>query len=139
VLGKDGDSLMNTYSAKLLFQFRVTIDGDPGKRRTCEERIILVKAGSAQLALKKAKREGIKGQCRYKNADGNPVFFEFIGIMDLLHLGVECGNGEVWYDMKERLLPSERKDKLIPPESMLSAILHESNPGKQQRWPPATY
>ena len=32
------------YSAKLLFEFYITVDGTPGVRRLCEERIILVHA-----------------------------------------------------------------------------------------------
>gem|GEM_PF-7081255 len=29
-----------SYAARLLFQFRVMVDGSPGARRTCEERSI---------------------------------------------------------------------------------------------------
>ena len=115
---------MKRYAAKLLFQFRVVIDGDSGKRRTCEERLIVITAESGPKALSLAKRKGRKSQYRYKNGDGNPVHFEFIGIMDLLCLGTECDDDEVWYDIVERLLPMERKDKFIPPESALNAIRH---------------
>ncbi len=37
-------------------------------------------------------------------------------------LGFECEEDEVWYDIVQRLLPSERKSVLIPPESELNAI-----------------
>src|SRR5258708_3573054 len=110
---------MNTYAAKLLFQFRVTVDGDSGKRRLCEERIVLIKERSAKKALATAKRKGIKSEHNYKNGDGNPVAFEFIGVMELLHLGAECEADEVWYEIRERLLPSEHKQRLIPLESKL--------------------
>jgi Domain of unknown function (DUF4288) len=113
------------YSAKLLFQFRVIVDGECGKRRICEERIVLIEAASARTALISAKSKGKKAQFRYRNANGNPVRFEFIGVMDLLCLGVECKEDEVWYDIVERLLPLERKSTLIPPESELNAIRHE--------------
>jgi hypothetical protein len=116
---------MNRYSAKLLFQFRVTIDGDSGKRRTCEERMVVFEAASASRALALAKRRGRAAQYSYKNSDGNPIDFEFIGIMDLLHLGPECEEDEVWYDITERLLPMERADRLIPPEDTLNAIRNE--------------
>ena len=33
-----------------------------------------------------AKRKGRVSQTHYKNSDGNPVHFEFIGVMDLLCL-----------------------------------------------------
>jgi hypothetical protein len=113
---------MKRYAAKLLFQFRVTIAGDSGKRRICEERIIVLKAPSGRAALAKAKGRGKQSQFRYKNTDGNPVRFEFIGILDLLCLGPECEKDEVWYDIRDRLLPSERKGLIIPPERELNAI-----------------
>ena len=49
---------MNRYSALLLFQFRVMVDGDPGRRRVCEERILHFRARSAKKALATAKRRG---------------------------------------------------------------------------------
>src|SRR5262245_16808160 len=83
------------YSAKLLFQFRVIIDGDSGKRRMCEERLLVLQATSARAALTKAKRKGRGSQFHYKNSDGNPVHFEFVGVMDLLCLEVSCEPDEV--------------------------------------------
>ncbi|MGO4774396.1 hypothetical protein AB4084_02530, partial [Lysobacter sp. 2RAB21] len=56
------------------------------------------------------------------NSDGNPVFFEFVGVMDLLGLGVECDDDEVWYDIVVRKQPMERAAQLLPDESELSAI-----------------
>jgi uncharacterized protein DUF4288 len=117
---------MKRYSAKLLFQFRVVVDGESSKMRTCEERIILINAASARQALRQAKRKGAKGEFDYTNTDGNPVYFEFLGVMDLIELGIECSHGEVWYDIVSRLLPDKRRRKYIPPESKLNAILHES-------------
>ena len=115
---------MKRYAAKLLFQFRVTVAGDSGKRRTCEERIIVLNARSAAQALVQAKRCGGSNQYRYKNSDDNPVHFEFVGVMDLLELGPECAAGEVWYDIVTRVRPMERRKKLIPPESELNAVRH---------------
>lgn len=123
---------MKRYSAKLLFQFRVIINGDSGKRRTCEERIVLLKALSAKQALMKAQRKGKGSEHNYQNDDGNPVHFEFVGVLDLLELGLECDEDEVWYDIVDRLLQSERRDKLIPPESQLSAIRLESSENKRK-------
>lgn len=77
---------MKRYAAKLLFQYRVIVDGDSGKRRTCEERIILLEANSAPNALRLAKRNGRLSQHQYKNSDGNAVHFEFVGVMELLFL-----------------------------------------------------
>jgi hypothetical protein len=117
---------LSRYAAKLMFQFRVVIDGDSGQRRTCEERIVLIDAMSARKALREAQRRGKKAQFHFQNTDGNPVYFEFIGVMDLQELGIECADGEVWYDIVERLLPSERSEKFIPPAAELNAIKLES-------------
>ncbi|MEO9594278.1 DUF4288 domain-containing protein [Rhodopirellula bahusiensis] len=117
---------MNRYAAKLLFQFRVDIDGDAGKRRTCEERIVVFIARNATSALAKSKRKGRDSEHNYLNSDGNPVFFEFVGVMDLLKLGLECDPDEVWYDIRERLMPMERRDVFIPAESELNAMRTET-------------
>jgi hypothetical protein len=110
---------MSRYAAKLLFQYRVMVDGDPGKRRFCEERIINFPARSPREALSKAQRRGKKAEHSYPNDDGNTVSFEFVGIMDMLHLDPETEADEVWYDVHNRLLPMERRDKLIPPDEWL--------------------
>ena len=110
------------YAAKLLFQFRVMVDGSPGVRRTCEERIITLSGTHAQAALREAKRRGRAAQHRYKNSDGNPVHFEFIGVLELLRLDPACESDEVWYDITDRVRPMERRPSIVPPESRLSAI-----------------
>jgi hypothetical protein len=110
------------YAAKLLFQFRVTAGGSPGIRRLCEERIITISAPQARAALKEAKRRGRATQYRYQNSDGNPVHFDFIGVLELLRLDPACEPDEVWYDITERIRPMERRASIIPPEGHLSAI-----------------
>ena len=60
------------------------------------------------------------------NDEGHTVYFEFIGVMDLLCLGAECDDDEVWYDIRERLLPMERSDVFVPAVSDLNAIRNES-------------
>lgn len=114
------------YAAKLLFQFRVTVDGDDGVMRTCEERIVVLHATHARDALARVKRYGRKEQHAYRNSDGNPVRFEFVGVLDLLHLGPECEENEVWYDIVTRKQPMERAAVIIPDESSLCAIRNES-------------
>jgi hypothetical protein len=113
---------MKRYAAKLLFQFRVL----RSKRRLCEERIILLQSGSAGHALALAKRRGRESQHTYTNGLGEPVHFEFVGVVELLHLGPECEADEVWYELKERLLPMERKARHLSAESALAAIRNET-------------
>lgn len=127
---------MNRYAAKLLFQFRVVVNGNSGKRRICEERIIVLEAPTAKKALSLAKRCWKKAQHRYHNNEGNPVHFEFVGVMELLELGIECQADEVWYDIVERVSPSERKGKLIPPDSQLNAIIQEREARESNRTSP---
>jgi hypothetical protein len=114
--------LDGSYAAKLLFQYRVMVDGSPGIRRTCEERIITFSATHGQAALREAKRRGRAAQHRYKNSGGNFVHFEFVGVMELLRLDPACESDEVWYDITERVRPMERRAFIIPQESQLSAI-----------------
>lgn len=110
------------FAAKLLFQFRVMIGGESGKMRLCEERIINCFANNAREALRIAKSEGKKGQHNFKNSDGNKVYFDFIGVMELINCDVVMDKNEVWYDIKTYRQPMERKNKLIPSEKELNAI-----------------
>lgn len=119
------------YAAMLLFQFRVEYEGDSGIRRTCEKRLFVLEATSAQKALSLAKRRGRAAEGRYKNSLGGTVHFEFVGVQDLLHLGPECEDDEMWYDIVELVRPMERRKKLIPAENELQAIAEEGY--RQQR------
>ena len=106
----------------LLFKFRIMTNNNPGKRRICENRIINFQATNGLLALAEAKRRGIEAQYSYRNNEGNKVYFEFVGVKDLLCLSPECNPEEVWYDIVQLLRPMERKKTLIPKESELNAI-----------------
>lgn len=55
---------MKRYAAKLLFQFRATVGGY-GRRRTCEERIVVFQARSATQALDLATKKGRHQQYSY--------------------------------------------------------------------------
>ena len=93
--------------------------------RTCEERIVLIRSATARKALAEAKRRGKAATNRYENSDGNPVHFEFVGVLDLLHLGPECEKDEVWYNIVQRKLPMERAVNILPKEADLSALRDE--------------
>jgi hypothetical protein len=112
-----------TYSAKLLFQFRVVAKRKSNLRRICEERIVTFKAASSEQAWKAANRLGRADEFTYRNDSGGTVHFEYVGIMELLHLGLErSGPTEVWYDIVERFKPSERRSKLLPRKAQLQAF-----------------
>jgi hypothetical protein len=116
------------YAAKLLFQYRIAVNSKSSKRRACEERIIILSARSDQDAKRRAKESGYAAEFHFLNIDDKHVFFEFIGILDMIHLGVECGPDEVWYDLKEMVSPKERRSTIIPPENKLM----DSRPYKQR-------
>jgi len=119
-------SSLERYAAKLLFQYCVVTNGVSNKRRLCEERIVVVQAATAKEALAQVKKAARKGQHSYKNNTNGKVNFQFVGVLDLLHLGSECEENEVWYDISERLLPMERRGTIVPAESRLNAIALEA-------------
>jgi len=114
------------YAAKLIFEFLVLVGGRPGVRRLCEDRLILVTAPNANVALREANRQGRASEHKYRNNHGNPVHFRFVGVVDLLHLGVECQPNEVWHTTTERVRPMERRARLIPKAHELNAIRQEA-------------
>jgi hypothetical protein len=118
------------FAAKLLFQFRVVFKGRSNQRRLCEERILVIGASSAEIAHRIALRKGRKSEHHYENNGGGMVHVEFVGILDLMHLGVECDPDEVWYDFRRVLLPKERASRLIPPKGKLSALWKSGPPWK---------
>jgi hypothetical protein len=103
----------------LLFQFRVVAGGVSNKRRLCEKRLILVTASNSRAALQTAKKRGRKAEHSYQNSDGDEVRFEFVGVLDLVHLGIECEPDEVWYQLCRLEKPMERRSTILPPESRL--------------------
>jgi hypothetical protein len=116
---------LKRYSAALLFQYRVMVDGSPGKRRLCEKRIIHFRAPDGHSALTHAKRRGREAEHNYRNNEGNPVFFEFVGVRDLIGCDPACEPDEVWYQTVEMMTPMERRKQIIPPESQLCAIRND--------------
>ena len=106
---------MEKYAVKLLFQFRidsVTIC----KMRTSEEKIILFKHDLTidNNIFKTINKRAKEDEFNYLNDDGNIVYYEYVGIIDICHLGVEVDNDVVWYDIKTLLTPMERKEKILP-------------------------
>ncbi len=109
------------FAVKLLFQWRVVASGRSDKRRTCEERIVLLEAKSPRGVLQQARQSGRRAEHVYENAHGNPVHFEFIGVLDLIRLGPECDANEVWYDIRTRVEPMERRDRILRSDEDLIA------------------
>jgi hypothetical protein len=108
------------YAAKLLFQFRVMIGDDPGIRRLCEERIIVFEAPSTEAAIQTARMRGSAAEHDYENDDGYQVYFELVGIRDMICLGAECEDDEVWYDIFEKVRPMEKASALTMSDERLT-------------------
>jgi hypothetical protein len=115
------------YGAKLLFQWRVVENGRAKKRRVCEERVVLIRARSPKDALAQARRYG--AQASYADPQlstkGRKTFFEFVGVVDLDRLAATLGTEyplEVWYELRERVQPMERRDKLLVPENRMRSV-----------------
>src|SRR5580765_5994879 len=121
------------YDAKLLFQWRVMRKGKALKRRLCEERIIVFRAGSPSDALRYAQQRGKADRLTYRNLHREAVIFEFVGILDVLELGSECAKDEVWYEIKERVSPMERRSELMPSAVELSKHARSTHGGRQTR------
>ena len=88
---------MNRYSAKMLFQFRADLgEGRSNVMRLCEERIVVIPAKDASSALRKAKAYGKNAEMKFEGTETSyPNYFEFVGITDLLELGIETEPEEV--------------------------------------------
>ena len=111
------------YSALLLFQHRIVSARTraANRRRLCEKRLIVLEAGSPRQALQQAQRRGRQAEHDYANVRGDRVYFEFVGVMDLISLGCECEPDEVWYDFALLLEPMERRARWCPPAAELGA------------------
>ena len=116
-----GMKLKTRFAAKLLFQYRVGKQAE-SKFRICEERIVVLSKGTPESAYAEATRIGEKSCTTFVNDEGTPVAIEFIGVVDMMNLGLESEPNEVWYEIKTMLRPMERRNKLIPPKESLSAF-----------------
>ena len=112
---------------KLLFQFRVMVNGSPGTYRKCEERYVMIddvddcmKAVDQIYAYAKEKKHS------YYNAGGNKVHFEFVGVIDFILMDIECEDNEVWYDYVTLKQPMENKAKLTISKSDIKKKIKQS-------------
>ncbi len=106
---------MARYAVKLLFDWNP--DPVTGSRvmRLSEERIIVFTARSARAALERAKHLGRRGELKYEGG----LRLRFVGVLQLMELGVECAEGEVWWEFRRRRLAKERARVVVPAEKTL--------------------
>lgn len=122
---------MARYAVKLLFDWNP--DPVTGSRvmRLSEERIIVFGARSARAAVESAKRLGKQGELRY---DGG-LRPRFVGVLQLMKLGFECAEGEVWWEFRRRRGAKERARALIPAEKTLYVFTDLSSKKDGRRVP----
>ena len=61
---------------------------------------------------------------------GSWDLFEFVGVLEILELGIECGKYEVRYEMVEKVRPMDGSMQFVPPPEKLNAVRHQ-RPGSQ--------
>jgi hypothetical protein len=120
-------SMAKQYAAKILWQFRVQRGGVSKKRRVCEERTVIFRSTNAETAFRKALAFGREQELSWhvEEQEGVDVFCELVGVVDLLELSdwderEDCQ--EVWWELRERVEPLERKQTLIPNKKDLRAL-----------------
>jgi len=118
---------MNRYAAKLLFQWNAMPGGRVSSRRVCEERIVNFRAASPRSAVAKAKTIGRQGTFR-----SGDIRFQFVGILQLMELGVESGPGEAWWELSYRSRPLERRGKILPREKDLRVFAKPSRSSRRR-------
>lgn len=117
---------MARYAAKLLFQYR--FPNEPQNcYRTVEEKLVGTEADSAKSAYDFFRERGSIDARQFTNDDGLVVRFEFIGILEMIHLGEEADEDEWWYSVRRMKAPMERRSRLIPNASELSAFQYETS------------
>ena len=80
--------------------------------RLSEERIVVFPARSPRASVERAKRLGRQAELRYDSGHR----LRFVGILQLMELGVECAPGEVWWEFRRRRRARERARTLVPAE-----------------------
>jgi hypothetical protein len=81
----------------------------------CEERILSFLARSPKAALAKAKQVGRDAEFKDER-DGAIIFFEFVGVMQLLDMATD--DGEVWYEIVKEWPPASAGLAFIPPSAI---------------------
>jgi hypothetical protein len=89
---------MRRFAAKLLFDWYPDPVTGSRFKRLFEERIVVLSAKSGKTALAAAKRLGRQSELRYESGHR----LRFVGLMQLMELGSECREGEVWWEFRRR-------------------------------------
>jgi hypothetical protein len=117
---------MPRYAAKLLFDWFPDPITESRVTRLSEERIVTFTARSPREAVVRAKRKGRDGEAGYDSGHR----LRFVGILQLMALGIECDEGEVWWELRRRRLSKKSVKGLLPSEKSLWVFTD----GRRPRW-----
>jgi hypothetical protein len=118
---KMGPRAGREYCAKLLFQWRAIRDGRARKRRLCEERLVVFAARGPQQAWEKAMALGERAEFSHEIPRG-VVYFEFVGLLGLESISTENSSGEIYSELRDMVLPAERRAALLPAKEQLGVF-----------------
>jgi hypothetical protein len=90
--------------------------------RLVERRIVLIRAATPEAAWRAAVRHAKDETWTGRPRAGTFVHNEFIGVEELMELGGEAEENEVWWEFVPMLRPMERRARLIPRKSRLRAF-----------------
>lgn len=121
------NNILARYAVKVLFQMRLDNESS-GCYRTTEERIFLLNARDARSAFDAAKKRCKREEFSSNSESGANFNFEFVGIVELIHLGVEVAD-EVWYEVKKMKSPMERKGVITKDFKETAAASYEAVKG----------
>jgi hypothetical protein len=85
--------------------------------------VVLLRARTARDALAQVKQYG--RHAGYEDPrKGGKIMFEFVGVIDLDEMVTDFFEHpvEVWYELRERLRPMQRRRKLLVPENRVRAV-----------------
>jgi len=102
---------MKRFASKLLFDWYPDPVTGSRFKRLFEERIVVFEAKSANAAVAMAKRLGERSEVRYESGHR----LRFVGLLQLMELGTECAEGEVWWEFRRRRMTlGQAKATLLP-------------------------
>ncbi|MEM6457364.1 MAG: hypothetical protein AAF772_19915 [Acidobacteriota bacterium] len=116
------DLEVRTFGVEMLFQWRTTTpDGRSNTMRPCQTQIVHVDSRTARDAYRQALAHA-DAQTYTIDGPNKDVRFECVGIVDMIEIDpLDDDSDEVWYDVRKRLMPMERKDAILPARDRLLA------------------
>jgi hypothetical protein len=110
--------IMKWYVASLLIKSRV--GDDHQAPYMCDEQVRLIKASDAEEAYNKALKIGHEEEQTYLNGDGETVYWEFEGLINLEEFDEEIEDG---VEIRSKLFDNANPAKLVSDKDHLAVFL----------------